>query len=88
MSTATMHRTQIYLTPEERDELRIMAARTGRTRSDLIREALDRFLRDEAIEGTDRTTLLRHGRGLWKDREDLPDFESLRREWDRPLDSR
>jgi predicted DNA-binding protein len=84
MSTALMHRTQIYLTPQERKALGTLAARTGRTQSDLIREALDRFLEESgADELSDRTALLRHGRGLWANRTDLPDFAALRREWDR-----
>lgn len=88
MSSNTMHRTQIYLTPEERDGLGHLAARTGRTRSDLVREALDRFLREESGRTVERSELLRHGRGLWRDRKDLPDFEGLRREWDRGAGSR
>lgn len=84
MSTDIMHRTQIYLTPGERKALGILAARTGRTRSDLIREALDRYLAERGADAlSDRTALLRQGRGLWADRTDLPDFAALRREWDR-----
>jgi hypothetical protein len=29
-----------------------------------------------------RLELLRGARGMWKDRDDLPDFEALRREFD------
>lgn len=79
-----MHRTQIYLTPRERKALGTLAARTGRTRSDLIREALDRFLEERGADAlSDRTALLHQGKGLWADRTDLPDFVALRREWDR-----
>jgi len=84
MATDPMHRTQIYLTPRERKALGAMAVRTGRTRSDLIREAVDRFLEgSDAYTVSDRKALLRQGRGLWADRTDLPDLEGLRREWDR-----
>jgi hypothetical protein len=47
----------------------------------------------EAKRQTEKNTALRRlddlrqARGLWADRQDLPDFETLRREWDRPLEA-
>jgi hypothetical protein len=76
-----MLRTQIYLTERERQRLQGIAAETGRTQSDLIREAVDRFI--EGYADGNRLQLLRKGYGLWKDRADLPDFRALRRELDR-----
>lgn len=75
-----MERTQIYLTEEERKALAEISNRTGRKMSALIREAVDEFIGQHREEG--RLESLRSGRGMWKDREDLPDFESLRREFD------
>lgn len=40
-------------------------------------------IEDMKAAPTDRRALLRHARGLWKDRPDLPDFSALRAELDR-----
>ncbi len=41
-----MKRTQIYIAEEHDEKLAARAAETGRTKSDLIREAIDRYMRD------------------------------------------
>lgn len=76
-----MHRTQIYLTDEERKALRVIARRLRKTQSQIIRTAVDRFI-DRHI-GAKRLESLRQARGIWKDRRDLPDFTKIRRELDR-----
>jgi len=76
-----MVRTQIYLTENQREELAAIAKAVGKKQSELIREAIDRLI-DQAGRGH-REFVLRKAAGIWKDRTDLPDFNSIRSEWDR-----
>jgi predicted DNA-binding protein len=76
-----VRRTQIYLSEQEHEQLRVLAQRSGRTQSALIREAVDLFLHQQQAGA--RLAGLREGRGVWASRSDLPDWESLRRELDR-----
>ena len=76
-----MVRTQVYLTEQERDELAALAKATGKKQSELIREAVDRLIEQSA--GRRREGVLERAAGMWKDRDDLPDFRALRVEWDR-----
>jgi predicted transcriptional regulator len=64
-----MQRTQIYLTEEETTALDREAARTGRTRSQLIRDAIEeKFLAARPDAGA-MLKVLRETAGAWKDRE-------------------
>jgi predicted DNA-binding protein len=76
-----MVRTQIYLTKRQRDELAAIAKRAGKKQSELIREAVDRFI--DQTGRSRREAVLREAAGIWKDRTDLPDFKAIRAEWDR-----
>ncbi len=76
-----MIRTQIYLTEHQRNELATLAKSFGKKQSELIREAIDRLI-DQAGE-SHRALVLRETAGIWKDRTDLPDFKSIRAEWER-----
>ncbi|MBN1471229.1 MAG: hypothetical protein JW925_05580 [Syntrophaceae bacterium] len=76
-----MVRTQIYLTENQRKELATIAKTFGKKQSELIRDAIDRLI-DQAGRGH-REFVLRKAAGIWKDRKDLPDFNSIRSEWDR-----
>ena len=81
MGHIRMFRTQIYLTPNEKKALDTMSKISGKSQSELIRGAIDRYL--EVNDITHRRAVLEQTVGLWRNRNDLPDFESLRKEWDR-----
>ena len=76
-----MVRTQVYLTERERKGLNNVSKVTGKKQSELIREAVDRFL--ALAEGDQREAVLREAAGMWRQRRDLPGFASERRSWDR-----
>jgi hypothetical protein len=76
-----MVRTQIYLTEEERDGLEAVAKSTDKKQSEIIREAVDRFL--DMTRGNGRKAILDGAAGMWRNRKDLPDFGAARRSWDR-----
>ncbi len=76
-----MVRTQVYLTERQRAELAAISEISGKKQSELIREAVDRLI-EEKSRGR-REAVLREAAGIWKDRNDLPDFRALRDEWDR-----
>ena len=76
-----MIRTQIYLTKHERERLRRLAARTGKSQSEIIRTAVDHWL-ERGVE-ENRQEILERVAGIWRGRTDLPDFTALRHEADR-----
>jgi predicted transcriptional regulator len=76
-----MMRTQIYLTEEEKDGLDAVAKSTDKKQSEIIREAVDRFL--DLATGNHRKNILDQAAGMWRNRKDLPDFAAARRSWDR-----
>ncbi len=76
-----MIRTQVYLTEKQRAELAAIAKTVGKKQSEIIRDAIDRFIEQEGQ--AKRRTVLQQAVGIWKDRDDLPDFEATRAGWDR-----
>lgn len=76
-----MKRTQIYLTEEEQLALDKLSEQKGTSKSALIREAVDKYLAQHSEER--RKEVFERVAGMWKGRDDLPDFEELRKEGDR-----
>jgi metal-responsive CopG/Arc/MetJ family transcriptional regulator len=76
-----MVRTQIDLTEREREGLTDLAKRSGKKQNELVRQAVDRLIEEYTRER--RKAALARVAGMWKDRDDLPDFEAMRKESDR-----
>ena len=77
-----MIRTQIYLTAEERKKIAALAYELGTSKSELIRNAIDEYIIKKTNLNSDRLAKLQAAKGIWSARNDLPDFISLRREFD------
>jgi metal-responsive CopG/Arc/MetJ family transcriptional regulator len=77
----SMIRTQIYLTDEQREKLTVIAKKMELNQSELIRRAIDRLI--DQTSNVQRKSILMESAGIWKNRDDLPDFRALRSEWDR-----
>ena len=61
--------------------MRSLAESTGRKPAELVRLAVDQFI---AVHDVDRKAKMRKkAAGMWRDRDDLPDFASQRTSWDR-----
>lgn len=63
-----MERTQIYLTDQQASALDRRARASGRTRSDLIREAIDRVYLSAQAEREETLRTLQETFGAWKGR--------------------
>jgi hypothetical protein len=66
----------------EGERLRALALHTGKPEEELLREALD--LLSARLMNQDRRDRLRKAKGIWKDRDDLPELSALREEMNRP----
>jgi hypothetical protein len=76
-----MERTQIYLPRELKVRARQQAALHGENLSEYIREKLEEGIQKEKEVKTKRKEAFAAAFGLWKDRDDLPDFDKLRKNW-------
>jgi hypothetical protein len=66
-----------------------LALSTGKTPDQLVNEAFDRFAsqneRAEHQKFLAWQQAARRVAGIWQDRDDLPDFEEVRKSWDRDV---
>ena len=76
-----MIRTQVHLTERESEELAALSEATGETESELIRRAIDSLIEQSTAKRRD--AVLQRAAGIWKDRDDLPDFNAVRSDWNR-----
>ena len=81
-----MFRTQVYLTQNEREKLDLFSLELGKNQSSLIREAIDQFIENQLILKGNKRSALQDVAGLWAGRDDLPEFNELRKELDRTRD--
>ncbi|HEY0735169.1 MAG TPA: hypothetical protein VGD69_09715 [Herpetosiphonaceae bacterium] len=75
---ATAH---IELSEQETQALERLAQHTGKTQAELLHEAVAELLAH--VDTSDRLNVLQQACGIWRDRDDLPDVQALRAEFDR-----
>lgn len=76
-----MIRTQIYLTEREQTALKALTRQTGKSQSELIRDAVDNLI--ARFDPGSRLDKLRAARGMWKDQVDTSDLEATRQSMNR-----
>ncbi len=84
MQEHVMVRKQVYITHAQDKALAERARLSGRSQSELIREAIDMVTLEQ--QRAARQKVVARVAGLWKDRTDVPDVDMLRRESDVRLD--
>jgi hypothetical protein len=76
--------TQIYLTEMESKALEEIAHQVGKTEEELLHEVVQNFISTSKLRSlAERRERLRQAQGMWRGREDLPDVQELRREFER-----
>lgn len=78
-----MLRSQVYLTEAEKIGLNLLSEETGKSQSELIREAIDLLIQQKLAEKLNKKLAMKNAKGLWADRSDLPNFQELRKEFDK-----
>ncbi len=81
---------QISLNEKNSERTDTVARRIGKSADDLVNEAVERHLAEIDAEspGVDWKAALMQAAGMWKDRDDLPDFDAMRRSMARNVGSR
>jgi predicted DNA-binding protein len=78
---------QVNFTEPNSERLNALSKRTGKTPEELANEAVENFAAELGGDEQEKFLAWREAAerlaGIWKDRDDLPDFEELRKTWDR-----
>jgi hypothetical protein len=78
-----MATTQIHLTEMESKALEEIAQEVGKTEEELLHEVVQNFIStSKQMALVERRARLRQAQGMWRGREDLPDVQELRREFE------
>ena len=72
---------QLTLTEEEVRAIHDLSASVGQSPQAILHAAIEQFLAQHSQRN--RLEAMRAARGIWRDRDDLPDLRELRSEWDR-----
>ena len=73
----------IELSPENSRKLEMIVRQTGKSRDELLNEAVNRLHVAAPAANSDWKEAWRKAAGMWQDRDDLPDFQEMRKSWDR-----
>lgn len=84
----SMPQMMVNLSPENSRKLQLFATRTGKSPDELLNDAVEQLDVVRSEPEVDWKAAILQADGLWKDRQDLPDFETFRRSADRDLWSR
>lgn len=76
-----MIQTQINLTEQNQEALMEIARFTGKSQQELIISAIEELIK--SYPRKKRLDLMQQARGIWQEREDLPNLEQLRSEFTR-----
>ena len=82
---------QVKLNEKNAELVDELSRRIGRSPDALVNEAFERYFAELEPQGetdSDWRAALMQAAGMWKDRDDLPDFEAVRRSMDRDVWSR
>jgi len=72
---------QITLSESQSQALESLSQSKGKTQEEILHDAIEQFLNQHQVEN--RLAALRQARGIWQERQDLPDLAELRSEWNR-----
>lgn len=72
---------QITLTPAEMQVIQAIGQKNGKSYEEIAHEAIAQFLLQHKTNN--RLNALRQARGIWQDRDDIPNMAELRKTWER-----